>query len=120
MALTQEEIIKALKANGGFISYAAEALGVTYHAIYDRIQKSAKIAKAYKEIHESHLDLAENNLISRVKNKDLNAITFYLKYKGQRRGYQETNKHEISGPEGKPIENKITVEFSGPDDVNQD
>lgn len=103
MALTEKQIQKALKANGGFITGASKALGVTYQAIHDRINRSDKLKAFYEEIQESYLDMAESKLLSQVKEGSLGAICFFLKCKGKQRGYIETQKHEHSGPGGGPI-----------------
>lgn len=95
MALTIKQIEEALRANGGFVSKTAIALNVTQSNIYDRIKKSKELQKVKLEIDESFLDLAENQLIKKIKMKDLGAICFYLKCKGKGRGYVE-----------KPVEDK--------------
>ena len=103
MALSESQIIEALKANAGFITGAAKMLNVTYHAIYDRIQRSEYLKNNYQEIQESHLDLAESKLLQNIKGGNLGAICFFLKCRGKSRGYIETSKHELSGPDGGPI-----------------
>lgn len=103
MALTVEQIIKALKKNAGFVSTTAEALNVTPHAIYKRIRESEKIKQALKEIEEKHLDFAESRLLSKIKKDDLGAICFYLKCKGKDRGYIEKAQLEHSTEENKSL-----------------
>ncbi len=97
MALTVKQIERALRLNGGFISQAAKSLNVTYHAIYDRIQKCPKLRRSYEEIRESNLDLAESKLLDKVKKGDLGAICFFLKCQGKKRGYIE---RPVGGDDG--------------------
>ncbi len=89
MALTDDQIIKALDSKGGFISQAAKDLGVTYQAIWNRIKKSDKITEAYQNIKESYLDMAESKLLGQVREGNLGAICFFLKCQGKQRGYVE-------------------------------
>jgi hypothetical protein len=90
MKFTNEQCIEALRKNAGFVSVAAKALGVTFQAVYKRISENEDIKEAYDEIKESHLDMAEYALISKIKDdRDLGSICFYLKTQGKKRGYSE-------------------------------
>jgi len=89
MSLSIGEIDAALRATGGFTTYAAKKLGVTYQAIYARIQKSPQLQRTLLEIRESYLDLSEHKLIQKIKDEDLGAIIWYLKCQGKNRGYRE-------------------------------
>jgi hypothetical protein len=101
MALTENQIVKALEANGGFISPTAKALNVTYHAIYDRIQRSDSLKQSLEEIRESQLDMAESALLTKINiEKDLGAICFFLKCKGKKRGYIEKQQVDLTQSEG--------------------
>jgi len=87
MHVTEEQIEKALRSNGGWISYAAYALNTKYNTLYVRISRSKYLSSVQKEITESHIDLAENKLIEKIKQGNLKAIQFYLKHQGKNRGY---------------------------------
>ena len=101
MALTNKQISDALRANGGFVTYAASALNVSYQAIYQRIKRSPELEQVLREVQESHLDLAENELIKKVRDGDLGALCFFLKCKGKKRGYIE--KAATDESERKPL-----------------
>ena len=107
MALSIKEIDKGLRATGGFTTYAAKKLGVTYQAIHARIKRSPYLQRTLLEIRESYLDLTEHALIQKIKSEDLGAICFFLKCKGKERGYTEKSALEVSGPDGGPIETKV-------------
>ena len=100
MALKIEQIEEALRANGGFISYAAKSLGITYQAVWNRIQKCPKLRQSYEEIRESYLDLAESKLLVKIREGDLGAICFFLKCQGKKRGYIE---RPVGGDDGSYI-----------------
>ena len=111
MALSIKEIDDGLRVTGGFVTYTAKKLGVTYQAIYARIKKSPQLQRTINEINESYLDLTEHSLIKKIKAEDLGAICFYLKCKGKSRGYIEKQQLEHSQDPNNPIVQKIEVEF---------
>jgi len=90
MALTVKQIEEALIKNGGFISRAAKKLNVTPQAIYKRVKNNKRLQEVKRNVEESNLDLAEDQLLKKIKDGNLGAICFYLKCKGKNRGYIET------------------------------
>ena len=110
LSLSEDLIAGALVACGGFISYAAKMLGCSQSNISQRVKKSPYLQEVLHDCTCDHLDLAEHQLITKIKDGELGAICFYLKCKGKHRGYIEKMQQELSGPDGGPIENKWTVE----------
>ena len=102
MALSEKQIIDSLRKNAGFVAVTARSLGVTYQAIANRLYKSEMLAAALESIRESHLDLAESQLLIKIKEGELSAITFYLDRIGKHRGY--VKREEQTGPDGGPIQ----------------
>lgn len=95
-----EDIIQALFASGGIITYAAKALGVGRQALSTRVNGSEILRTAADEAVERNLDKAENKLLDKIDRGNLVAILFYLKTKGKRRGYIERQEtHEVSDAE---------------------
>ena len=86
---TPDQIIEALEACGGFITHAAKQLGMHHSSLLQRIQRNKRLTQKRQEIEERYLDIAESKLISKVQEKDLGAICFFLKCKGKQRGYVE-------------------------------
>jgi hypothetical protein len=85
-----EEIANALRANGGFISQTAKALGMTQRGLEMRIASSQVLQDVKREITEEYVDYAESQLLRAVENGEAWAITFFLRHKGRERGYVET------------------------------
>lgn len=104
---TDKEIIAALKKSNGFLTAAANILGVTYQSVWVRMKRNPKILKKYEAIREKHLDFSENALLRKIKKGDIAAIIFHLKCLGKKRGYVE--RQEITGVPGHPIEHSVTV-----------
>ena len=97
MRVTQKQIMLSLQKNGGFITQTAKDIGVTYQAVWLRINRNEKLKAAYDEIREGYLDFAESKLIAQVREGNIAAICFFLKCQGKRRGYVEKQELQIDG-----------------------
>lgn len=100
MAYTDKQIINALEKTGGNISAAARSLGASRATLHNRINTVKDVKKAYDSVNESNLDLAENELIELVKDKDhkdhFGALKFYLRTKGRTRGFGDRSEVELN------------------------
>lgn len=106
---TIEQIISVLEKNGGYIVRSAKALGISHSSLSLRIKKSKRLQDALYVIKESQLDLAESKLITKIREKDLGAICFYLKTQGKKRGYIEKAEFELSSDPNKPLVWQVEV-----------
>ena len=86
---TVEQIATALRLNGGFLSYTAQALGLRYQTLQRRILNNKELQKVKEEIDESMLDLTEHMLLKNIKEGKEQSIFFFLRCKGKKRGYVE-------------------------------
>jgi len=102
---TADEVEKALRDTGGFVTYAAKKLGCHYTTVLNYLKRSKRLRQVKEEIEEAYIDLGEVELIKKMKSGDLGAICFYLKCKAKNRGYIERMEH--GGMDGDSI--KITV-----------
>ena len=100
---TVEQVEKALRASGGFISSAAKKLNCNWSTINNYIKRYKQLQKVLEEISESSLDFSESKLLSQINEGNTTAIIFHLKCKGKKRGYVERTENEHSGPGGGPI-----------------
>jgi hypothetical protein len=108
--VTDGDIAWALKETKGFISKAAEKIGISPSAVYARINASEVLREVKQEIEESLLDTAEIKLSDAVNESKPWAICFYLKCKGKRRGYTENAKEDIETPEEKAYKVKQVLD----------
>jgi len=99
--ITDGDIAWALRESKGFISVAAKKLGLTSSTISLRVRNSDVLSQIREEIDESLLDTAELRLSEAVDSSKPWAICFYLKCKGKKRGYLETNALPDDSPEEK-------------------
>jgi len=86
---TRKQIIRALEANQGFLSFTARALNLKYDTLKHRMARDPKLRAAWEAIRESHLDFGESKLLTAVKKGESWAVCFYLKCQGKKRGYVE-------------------------------
>lgn len=100
------QIIAAIKESRGLLTLAAEKVGITYRTINNYTHEFPSVQQAVEEAAETQLDIAEDHLYNKIKDKDaegdLTAIIFFLKTKGKGRGYIERN--EVTGAEGGPVQ----------------
>lgn len=104
---TAAEIADAIRASDGFITHAAERLGITRQAIYRRLT-DPEIATALEESRVSLIDEAEHALRDLIKKRDVASVIFALKTLGKGRGYVE--RQEVTGAEGKTLDIRVTYE----------
>ena len=90
----KEQMIEALRKNGGNVQKSVEAVGIGRRTHYDWLQSDADYRQAVEDIAESCLDNAEDVLQTAIKNGDMTATIFYLKTKGKKRGYSEKIEYE--------------------------
>jgi len=100
--VTKARIKQALRANGGFISYAAQSLGCNERTVRRAVQKWPDVAEELKDIRESHKDVAEHSLIKQIRKENTKATIFYLRHQGKDRGYgddptQHLHAHAVAG-----------------------
>lgn len=107
--LTISQIETALRATGGFVSYAAKKLNCTHQNVRKRIDASPYLQQVQDSIHEQYLDLTEHSLIKQIKEENLGAIIFFLKCQGKKRGYVEKpSDAELPEEQAQPV--KVVIE----------
>jgi hypothetical protein len=82
----QELFLDLLEKSLGVVSLALQKSEITKED-YDNWMKNQTFKKRVDNINELSIDFVENKLLKKIQNDDLNAIQFYLKTKGKRRGY---------------------------------
>lgn len=82
----QKDFIKTLDEAMGIVSSALNKLNLS-REIYEEWMLNQEFKKEVERINEKSLDYVENRLMIKINQGDLNAIQFYLKTKGKKRGY---------------------------------
>jgi hypothetical protein len=103
-------MVRAIRDARGLVAVAARKLQIDRQTIYNRMQKSDAVKDAVAEAREFTTDVAEAKLFQAIEGGEAWAVCFYLKCQAKGRGYVETQRHELTGKDGGPIETR-TVRF---------
>lgn len=114
---TKKLVLEALEAYHGIISDACRKVGISRQAYYDWLKNDPEFKAAADEIGETAIDFVEGKLFEKINGvlastKDDEdgepvvykippsdvAITFFMRTKAKKRGYQE--RQEVIFPEG--------------------
>lgn len=107
--VTEPQMIEALRKSGGNILAASQMLGITYGAVYQRIQNHPELAKIQIEASAMITDLAKHKVIKRIERDDWAAINLWLTTQA---GWSKRT--ELTGKDGAPLpvaNVKVTVEY---------
>ena len=87
----KKAFLKVFPEAFGNITKTAEAVGIDRGTFYNWIKSDQEFKKTIENIEpeEMLLDFAESQLLEKIKSGDITAIIFFLKTKGQKRGYTE-------------------------------
>jgi len=89
--LTNKQIIEAIQGTGGLLAMIAKKLQVTRQTIHNYVKdkKNDDIRAALEQERETILDVAEGELIKKIKSGEEWACKFTLARLGKHRGYTE-------------------------------
>lgn len=90
-------MLEALERSLGIVSTAAEKAGIDRKTHYNWLQDDPEYREAVRMVEERTIDFAESHLHALIKDKNPQAVIFYMKTKGRKRGYvehQELTLHE--------------------------
>lgn len=82
----QNDFLSVLNTSLGIIGLALQNTNVTRDELNEWLD-NYEFKLKYDEITDVTLDYVENQLIKQIKEGNINAITFYLKTKGKKRGF---------------------------------
>ena len=91
-----EDILKLYEKKGCNVSTTCLELGISRKTFYEWKEKKKKLKEGLEEIEESTLDWAESKLMEHINNNDLQALIFFLRTKGKKRGYVEKTESDVN------------------------
>lgn len=100
--ITDEQIMKMLVKTKGKMYLAASNLGVSHTTLYNRVNASEELLAELDTIRSKQIDFVESKLDKLIEQDNPTAIIFFLKTQGKGRGWSERT--EITGDNGKPVE----------------
>lgn len=86
----KKKLLEALQVSLGIVTPACKAVGVSRETFYKYYRGDEVFKKAVDDINEITLDFAENQLLTKIKEGSERSILFYMKYRGRKRGYNDS------------------------------
>ena len=91
-----ETIVKIYEKKGCNITATCTALGISRKTFYEWKEKKKKLAEGLKAAEEAIIDFAESKLVEHINNDDVQALIFFLRTKGKKRGYVEKTEADVN------------------------
>jgi hypothetical protein len=107
--ISNAKIAEALRKTHGNFMLSAQMLKCSRVMIWSRVKKSEELQKIVEDERAGFVDVAEGALYSATLNGEAWAIQFTLRNLGRDRGYFEKQQQEITGKDGGPIKEEITL-----------
>ena len=99
---TTAQVIKAIEDSAGIKAVVARRLGCHRFTVDRYIRRYPTVARAYQQEREKLVDLAESELVKRVRAGEWPAIRWVLATLGRNRGYVEKQEMDVTSG-GEPI-----------------
>lgn len=93
----KEKFLQALQKYNGLISYACDDVCVSVSFYYALMKRDPEFKRRVLEIQERQIDRVERKFLEKCEAGDIYCLLFYMKTKGQRRGYIERQQVEHMG-----------------------
>jgi hypothetical protein len=97
-------MLDALEHNLGIVASAALEAGISRRTHYHWYETDQDYREAADSINDLILDVSEEKLFGRIRECDMKAITFLLRYRGKSRGYSLAKDKE-------PDKQKLTIKY---------
>ena len=91
---TNEQIVEMYKSQNFNKSATVRKLGMCIQNLYRLMSNDPELKAMLKAAEEERLDIAEDVLFQLIKEKNFQAVKFFLETKGRKRGY--ANKIEVT------------------------
>ena len=85
--VSKRQIVEALVKHHGILADAARELGVARNSLGTRVRGNKDLAAICMSCREEVVDLAESQLVKKVKEGDIRSVLFVLNKLGKNRGY---------------------------------
>lgn len=88
--LHKKKLLEALERSLGIVTPACKEVGISRTQFYLYYNSDPDFKKSVDDINEITLDFAENQLLKKIKEGSERSILFYMKYRGRKRGYNDS------------------------------
>jgi predicted transcriptional regulator len=110
-SFSQEQVAEALSLAGGVQADAARILGCSRATINGYVRRYPHLQELIIQVREETLDLAESQLIKKMKEGNMTAVIFFLKTQGKQRGYIEKGEAPQKQDDGPDFSKLATEEL---------
>lgn len=86
----KKAMLRALEQSLGVVTTACKIVGIGRTTHYMWLEQDDEYKKAVDEIQDVTIDFAESQLHKQIKDGNVSATIFFLKTKGKKRGYIES------------------------------
>ena len=117
MKQIKEDTIKTYKKKGCNISATCTAVNISRQTFHRWVKTDQEFADFIYEGKEAIIDNVESRLLSAVNDDKLDAIKFFLRTIGKKRGYVERS--EITGGEGQKLFEVKIIDSANEPDINE-
>lgn len=112
--LMKKKVLEALERGLGIVSAACNEVGISRNTFYMWYKEDPEFKRDVDELNDVTLDFVENQLLKKVKEGSERSILFYMKYKGKKRGYNDSL--DITSGGDKITEIKL-IKVEGKDEI---
>lgn len=95
----KESYLEAFDSSACNVSVSCKKVGISRNTFYEWKKDDLEFAEQCKEKEESLIDFAETMLYKGIKDGKTTELIFFLKTKGQSRGYVEKQQHHVTHDE---------------------
>jgi len=88
--LNKEKLIKSMTKHYGNVTNACADAGLSRQTFYIYYNSDDQFKKEIDELEHHTLDFVENQLFKLIEEGSEKSIHFYLKYRGKKRGYNDS------------------------------
>ena len=113
-AKNKEKLLIALEKTLGVITMACKETGISRQSYHKWYNEDEEFRRRVDEIEDIQTDFVENQLFKKIKEGSERSILFYMKYKGKKRGYNDSIDITTGG---KPFE-PIQINYINPNEKN--
>lgn len=92
----KKALLDALEKSLGIVTAACKSVGVKRNTFYKYYKEDEEFRQAVDDIENVAIDVAESSLMKQIREGNTAATIFYLKTKGKRRGYVESQNFDIT------------------------
>jgi hypothetical protein len=102
MNTQKEAMVQALEKSLGIVTTASKTVGINRSTHYGWMKSDPEYKEAVDDLQNITLDFAESQLHKQIQEGNTTATIFFLKTKGKKRGYVETQDIQITQGNEKP------------------